>query len=211
MKSANTLSEFLTERIRAVGGMMVLFMLPLTLHGVTFADSAQVESIDTTVENRGVLRQMQDVGITFRVNNMISADEAVNEKAEINVTTVNGIVLLTGSVKNAEDKQWCEDTALRHPNVLKVVNELRVRKHRRFGEIIRDKTLQISVKARLTTKLGDEAPTVHVVTYGRIVYLMGVVSKSVADKASEIASNTSRVERVITIFQFKEEVSDAAS
>ena len=180
----------------------VLLVFPV---GLSHADDAPVESKNPTVEPRGVMQKMEDTSITFRIANLIEHNKDVSDGAEINVTTVNAIVLLTGSVKSAQDKQWCEDTAADHPKVLKVINELKVQKRRNVVGLAKDKALQASVKVRMIAELDDENPTVHVVVYAKTVYLLGVVSHDVADRAVRVARETRSVDRVITIFQFKEE------
>ena len=200
-------SSIVSTRWAAVLGIAVLSIVIFCANGnVSYAQSAEVTTLNPVVENRGVMQQLEDTSITFRVNNLISENNQVMSKSEVNVTTVNGIVLLTGSVKNAQDKHWCEQVANNHPKVLKVINELKVRKQRSLLNIGRDKALQASVKFRIIRELDAESPTVHVVTYDKVVYLMGVVSKDVADRAANVASSTKKVDRVITIFQFKKDV-----
>ena len=200
-------SSIVSTRWAAVLGIAVLSIVIFCANGnVSYAQSAEVTTLNPVVENRGVMQQLEDTSITFRVNNLISENNQVMSKSEVNVTTVNGIVLLTGSVKNAQDKYWCEQVASSHPKVLKVINELKVRKQRSLLNIGRDKALQASVKFRIIRELDAESPTVHVVTYDKVVYLMGVVSKDVADRAANVASSTKKVDRVITIFQFKKDV-----
>ena len=200
-------SSIVSPRWAAAVGIAVLSIVVLSANSsVSYAQGAEVESMNPVVENRGVMQQLEDTSITFRVNNLISENNQVMSKSEVNVTTVNGIVLLTGSVKNAQDKHWCEQVANNHPKVLKVINELKVRKQRSLLNIGRDKALQASVKFRIIRELDAESPTVHVVTYDKVVYLMGVVSKDVADRAANVASSTKKVDRVITIFQFKKDV-----
>ena len=185
---------------------VVMLVFPV---GLSHADDAPVESRNPTVEPRGVMQKMEDTSITFRIANLIKHNKEVSDKAEINVTTVNAIVLLTGNVKSAQDKQWCEDTAAEHPKVLKVINELKVQKRRNVVALAKDKALQTSVKVRMIAELVDENPTVHVVVYAKTVYLMGVVSQDVADRAVRVARETRSVDRVITIFQFREEKEDS--
>lgn len=179
----------------------ILVLLPVA----SLADEAPVESMNPTVEARGVMQKMEDTAITFRVSNLIEHNKEVSDGTEINVTTVNAIVLLTGNIKNAEDKRWCEETVASHPKVRKVINELKVQKMRDVVALAKDKALQASVKVRVVAELDAESPTVHVIVYGKTVYLMGVVSRDVADRAVQVARKTRSVDRVITIFQFKEE------
>lgn len=202
--SRNSIFDYLGCSPTLVSAIFAAVMLVFPV-GLSHADDAPVESKNPTVEPRGVMQKMEDTSITFRIANLIKHNKEVSDKAEINVTTVNAIVLLTGNVKSAQDKQWCEDTAAEHPKVLKVINELKVQKRRNVVALAKDKALQTSVKVRMIAALVDENPTVHVVVYAKTVYLMGVVSRDVADRAVRVARETRSVDRVITIFQFKEE------
>ena len=182
--------------------------LVVTKTPVAVADDAPVESRDVYVEPRGVIRKLQDTTITFKISNVIVANESVSTGAQVNVTTVNSIVLLTGNVKTAGDKQWCESAAKEFQQVRKVINELKVQKQRSLWQVTKDKALQTKTKFRLVKALGDDSPTVSVVVYRGTVYLMGVVSKNVAEQATELARTTKSVERVITIFEFKKDTKD---
>lgn len=210
MNSARLLAETSCGSIRLIRGAIasVLLLMPIA---ALLADDAPVESKNPTVERRGVLQKMEDTSITFRVSNLIEFNKEVSDKADVNVTTVNGIVLLSGSVATAQDKQWSEETARSHPKVQKVVNELKVRGHRSAFALARDKALQVAVKFRLVNELDEESPTVHVIAYDKVIYLMGVVSESVAERAAKVARQTKKVDRVITIFQFKEDDSNSNS
>ena len=158
------------------------------------------------VESRSVTKKVEDSSITFRLSNLIKKNAPeLGSDTQVNVTTVNGVVLLTGSVENAKAKNWVEDLANEHPYVRKVVNEIRVEKSRTPLALGKDKILQISVKHRLSRALKKASPLVHVVVYRKTVYLMGVVSEEVAQRAAKIAQNTKRSERVVTVFELKTE------
>ncbi len=196
---------FGAPRTALCSALLLCFLVLLCQLDTAWADNAPVDVRNPVVESRGVMQKMEDTSITFRVSNLIELNKEVSDKAEVNVTTVNGIVLLTGSVRTAQDKQWCEDTAREHPKVQKVINELKVRKHRNALDIAKDKALQIATKFRVVRELDEESPTVHVIVYDKTVYLMGVVSKSVAERAADVARKTKSAQRVITIFQFKKD------
>ena len=161
---------------------------------------------EKSVEPRTVTKKIEDSSITFRLSNMIKKNTPeLGSDTQVNVTTVNGVVLLTGSVENAKAKNWVDDLANEHPYVRKVVNEIRVEKSRTPLALGKDKILQISVKHRLSRALKETSPLVHVVVYRKTVYLMGVVSEEIAQRAAKIAQNTKRSERVVTVFELKTE------
>ena len=166
--------------------------------------SLELAQSDSLPPSRTLTQKMADTAITFRLGNLIEANKALSDKAEVNLTTVNGIVLITGTVKSAADKNWIDDISNKHRNVRKVVNELNVGKYRKALELASDKTLQISVKYRLSINLKKNSPRVHVVVYRKVVYLMGVVTPEIGTLAAETAQNTSNARRVVTIFEYLE-------
>ncbi|MDE0309645.1 MAG: BON domain-containing protein [Acidiferrobacterales bacterium] len=173
-------------------GILMLFSI---------AGFAQTEK---PVESRTITKKIEDSSITFRLSNLIARQTPeLGADTQVNVTTVNGVVLLTGSVESAQAKEQVESLVEEHPYVRKVVNEIRVEKSRSPLVLGRDKILQMSVKHRISRELKKNSPTVHVVVYRKTVYLMGVVSEEVAEQAAKIAQNTRRSERVITVFELK--------
>ena len=175
--------------------------IAIVLTCTTFANSqAQTESDN---KGRSAIQMLSDTEATFTISNILNKNEGLGEHAFINVTTVNGIVLLVGSVGNASEKKWVEGVAEGHQNVRKVVNELRVEKARNVLEIGKDKLIQVSAKHRIATEL-KESPRIHIIIHRKVIYLMGIVTQEIADKASELARTTKNVERVVSIFETKE-------
>ena len=176
--------------------------IAIVLTCTTFANSqAQTESDNT---GRSAIQMLSDTEATFTISNILNKNEGLGKHAFVNVTTVNGIVLLVGSVGNASEKKWVESVAEDHQNVRKVVNELRVEKARNVLEIGKDKLIQVSVKHRISTELEENSPRIHVIVHRKFIYLMGVVTQEIAELASEIARTTRNVERVVSIFEIKE-------
>ena len=179
-------------------------VLPFTFSFMLLFALAGFAQTEKPVEPRGVTQKMEDSSITFRLSNLITKNKSeLGPDTQVNVTTVNGVVLLTGAVENADAKEWVENLVNQHPHVRKVVNELRVEGIRNPLALGKDKILQISVKTRLSSELKKKSPTVHVVVYRKTVYLMGVVTEDIAEMAAKIAQNTKGSERVVTVFEFR--------
>ena len=158
-------------------------------------------------KGRTVIQMIEDTESTFKISNLLGKNKGLAEHSHINVTTIYGIVLLTGSVSNARDKKWVEGIAEEQPNTRKVINELRVEKVRNPLELGEDKFLQLSVKHRISRKLKELSPLVHIIVHRRTVYLMGVVTPEIAEISAKIARTTYLAERVVKIFEIKEPVS----
>ena len=176
--------------------------IAIVLTCIIFANSQAQTGPDN--KGRSAIQMLSDTEATFTIKNLLNKNGGLGEHAFINVTTVNGIVLLVGSVGNASEKKWVEGVAEGHQNVRKVVNELRVEKARNVLEIGKDKLVQVSVKHRISSQLKEYSPHIHIIVHRKIVYLMGVVTPDIAEMASEIARTTRNVERVVKIFEIKE-------
>ena len=174
----------------------------IVLTCITFANSQAQTGPDN--KGRSAIQMLSDTEATFTISNILHKNKDLGEHAFVNVTTINGIVLLVGSVGNASEKKWVEGVAEDHQNVRKVVNELKVEKARNVLEIGKDKLVQVSVKHRISKELEEYSPNIHIIVHRKIVYLMGIVTPDIAEMASEIARTTRNVERVIKIFEIKE-------
>ena len=156
---------------------------------------------DTTGSKGSLARYLMDKGITFRIKTQANSKEDWMAKSDVNVTTLNGIVLLTGSVKTAEAKLWVEEVSENQEEVRDVVNEIKVGKARGLIKKLRDKTTQTRVKTRITKDIKDYSASIKVVVSYKVVYLMGKIPPDIAEIATEIASKTKNVKRVVTIFE----------
>lgn len=124
------------------------------------------------------------------------------EDAHINVTSHNGIVLLTGQVANAELKQQAAAVADKLKKVRKVHNELSIGEASSMLTRSNDSWLSTKVKSRLSLNEQLDASRIKVVTEKGVVYLMGLVSKSESDIAARVTSETKGVQKVVRVFEY---------
>jgi osmotically-inducible protein OsmY len=124
-----------------------------------------------------------------------------DDRAHINTTSYNRMVLLTGDVSNDADKTTAEQVVARIDNVVSVVNELRVGPPNSFKETSNDVLITTKVKASLVDAKDLLAHSIKVVTHRNVVYLMGRVSEREATRAAEIARGVSGVAKVIRVFE----------
>jgi osmotically-inducible protein OsmY len=124
-----------------------------------------------------------------------------DDRARINTTSYNRMVLLTGEVPNDADKITAEQTVARIDNVLSVVNELSIGPSNTFSEKTKDAFVTTKVKASLVDAKDLFANSIKVVTHRGVVYLMGRVTEREATRASEIARGVSGVVKVVRVFE----------
>ena len=124
-------------------------------------------------------------------------------RAHASVTSYNGIVLLTGEVPDEAARRDIVDFAKRTDRVRAVQDEMVVARPSEIGSRTNDAYLTSVVKTRFL-EAGDRFSTTHVkvVTDRGVVYLMGMVRRTEADAAAQIAASTRGVARVVKVFEY---------
>ena len=83
-----------------------------------------------------------------------------------------------------------------------IQNELTIGPVTDLGSRSNDTLITSKVKARFVEANRFQINHVKVVTERGVVYLMGVVRRGEGDAASDIASTTSGVQRVVKVFEY---------
>lgn len=126
----------------------------------------------------------------------------LGEESHVNVTSINGNVLLTGEVPNAELKAKAETLAKSITHVKNITNEIVIGMKSSISDRANDTLITSKVKANLVTEKDFPSNAVKVVTEASTVYLMGVVTQKEANLAAEIARNTDGVKKVVKVFEY---------
>lgn len=143
---------------------------------------------------------VEDQGIEVKAGNRIS--EKYGSNTHVNVTSFNLAVLLTGEAPDEATKADVENIVKGVPSVRQVFNELTVGPPSSFGERSNDTYITTKVKSRMVDAQKFHPNHVKVVTEAGVVYLMGIVKHSEADAATDIASTTTGVKRVVRMFEY---------
>lgn len=141
-----------------------------------------------------------DAGLTTKVKAKFAADDTV-KAVQIDVTTQNGVVTLTGNVDSEEAKRRALELARGTEGVRDVVDRISARTGagrgdapatgRSLGERIDDAAITARVKARFADDPAVRALRIDVDTREGIVYLTGNVgSDAERDAAIRIARET---------------------
>ncbi|MBI1395101.1 MAG: BON domain-containing protein [Betaproteobacteria bacterium] len=136
----------------------------------------------------------------------IKAVARINEKfpddTHVNATSYNKVVLLTGEVPSEEVRRQVGDIARGIEGVRIVDNELAVGPVSSLSARSSDTYTTSRVKTRFIDARKFQVNHVKVVTEAGVVYLMGLVTREEARDASEIASTTPDVKKVVTLFEY---------
>jgi len=151
-------------------------------------------------DRRSVGAQTDDEAIELKIANNVGA--GFGDRVHVNVTSYNGIVLLSGEVPTQALKTQIEDIARTTAKVRRVDDEVVVGPVSSIGSRTNDSYITSKVKARFVEQNKFPANLVKVVTERQVVYLMGLVHHSEADAAAQIAATTSGVVRVVKLFEY---------
>ncbi|RFO97209.1 transporter [Rhodoferax lacus] len=142
---------------------------------------------------------VEDNAIQLKARNRI--EDALGERAHINTTSYNRQLLLTGEVPSEQDKQLAEKAASGVENLRNIVNELAVLGNATLTQRSSDALVTSRVKANLFDAKDLFANAFKVTTERGTVYLMGRVTQREANRATEVVSGTSGVQRVVRILE----------
>lgn len=158
-----------------------------------------ITSAVVATDRRTAGAQLEDQGIELRAANRLK--DQMGTRARIAVTSFNRRALLTGEVANENDKRLAEDITKGVDNVVSVFNELGITNSPSFGDKAADGLLTGRVKASMVDSKDIAANSFKVVTNRGTVYLMGLVTKAEADRATDIARNMTNVKRVVRVME----------
>jgi len=151
------------------------------------------------VDRRTIGAQTEDQGIELKAYEALRAHKA--QGGGISVTSFNRRALLTGQVETEGIKERAGAVVAAVENVREVHNELVVAGRSSLGSSVTDTSITTRVKTALLRSSDVPGNSVKVVTEKTTVYLMGIVTSAEAEAAARIASRTSGVARVITVFE----------
>jgi osmotically-inducible protein OsmY len=176
-----------------LGSYLLAGCLPLIVGGAVAGGTL------VATDRRTSGAQLEDEGIELRSVNRLR--DAFLERVHINVTSYNRQVLLTGEVPSEADKARAQEIVSRVENVRSIVNELGVLGNATLTSRSSDALVTGRVKAAFVDAKDLYANAFKVVTERGTTHLMGRVTQREATRATEIARNTSGVQRVVRVFE----------
>jgi len=153
-------------------------------------------------DKRSTRSMVDDQVIEAKTKDKIYADTEIAKKIHINVTSYNGVVLLTGETLSRSLRTHVINITRHIDNVRRVHNEIRVADLTGLGSRTNDSWITSKVKTQMLAAKGFKSPQIKVTTETGTVYIMGLVTKEAGNQAAEIARNVSGVKRVVKLFEY---------
>lgn len=145
---------------------------------------------------------VDDQAIEIKAATALKSDRDIYNKAHINVTSYNGIVLMTGEAPSEALRKRAADLVRGVGEVRRLHNEVAIAAPSSLMARSSDTVITGKVKAKLIGTRGFDSTRVKVVTERGVVYLMGLVTRAEADIATDAARQTDGVQRVVKIFEY---------
>lgn len=122
--------------------------------------------------------------------------------SHVNVTSFNGVVLISGQVATEPTRQEAESIVSQVRKIRRIHNELTITSPTSSLTRASDTWITAKIKANM---LGDDrvdATRIKVVTENGVVYLMGLVSQQEADDAINLVRTVNGIQKIVKIFEY---------
>ena len=188
---------FTTLKLTLAGGLLALLGGCATVLDATHDGPIQP---DPGERSFGTYIDDQQLETITRVNLRKAHPEL--KESNIDVTSFNGVVLLTGQVSDNDLRNLAGRTAQQVHSVRQVYNEIQVRGTTSVLARTSDTWLTTKVKGALLADKEVDSGRIKVVTENGVVYLMGLLTRQEAENAAEKTRTVGGVQKVVKAVEY---------
>ncbi|MDT8388225.1 MAG: BON domain-containing protein [Thiogranum sp.] len=191
----------MTKRWLALGILLNTTLLLSACAPVMFGGVATTASVAHDRRTTGSV--IEDQAIELRVGKALR-DAGIHRQAHVNITSYNGIVLLSGEAPTEELRSRIGEFARRDEKARRVHNEIVLAAPSSFMTRSSDALLTTRVKAALLSVRVDgfDATRVKVVSENGTVFLMGLLHHAEAAAVTGEAQSIGGVQRIVKLFEY---------
>ena len=172
---------------------------------MTATKAMAAASASFAADRRTVGTIVEDESIEWKLRATLHDAGLTGGDSNVNVTSYNRVVLLTGQTPDEEKKARAGDHALRVAEVRAVHNELTVGPPVPLGVRTSDSAITARVKLALAKSGAPRAGTnVKVVTENGVVFLMGLLPREVGATVTKTAQTIGGVRQIVRLFEYRE-------
>ena len=153
-------------------------------------------------DKRSVKTAYQDNDIEYQAMNLIQKNTELANQSRISVTSFNHVLLLVGETPKSTYRTQAEAAVKNIPNVKRVVNQITIGQPISLSTQSNDSWITTQAKSKMLATSGLSTTQIKVVTENSIIYLMGIVTPKEGTLASQVASQVSGVQKVVTAFEY---------
>jgi osmotically-inducible protein OsmY len=157
----------------------------------------------TAADRRTTGTVVEDNAIELKAQEAIYTDDRLKKQVHVNVTSYNGIVLLTGEAPTTEMSDAVVSHVQQIPKVRQIHNEITIAPPSNLSDRSQDSWITTKVKAIHFGNKEVNGLNIKVVTEHRVVYLMGMVSQPEGDAATHLAREIEGVSQIVKMFEYQ--------
>ena len=146
--------------------------------------------------------QVDDEILEEKVAQNLNNDAQLKTETRINVVVYNGKVLLIGQAPNYTAAETAKNIAAGVDGVKEVVNEILTGEVIRASQVAIDSWITTTIKSKLLLNGEVKTTEVKVITENGEVFLIGKLSHTQADAATEVARNVRGVSKVVKVITY---------
>jgi len=193
-----------TQKALRLGLASVFSVILLSGCVTALVATVAIATIDIIHDRRTVGEYIDDGAIEVTSRNILVSNPEFRKTSHVKTQSWNGILLLTGEIDNERIKPELVNRLRSIKGVRQVVDETTITGKTKLWARTNDAWITSKVKSRLVLKTGLKANRVKVVTTRGSVYLMGIVTRDEADRATELTQTVRGVKRVVKVFEYQE-------
>ena len=183
--------------------LLVAIAILITSCATILVETTGEQGISEDPAERTAGARVEDQSIETKVIVNMKSQEPEFRKANFNVISHNGVVLLVGQVVSNELKNKASEIASQASSKIKRIhNELEIAGKTSLIARSNDAWIATKVRTLMLTNSGVPSRQIRVVAENGAVYLMGLINQSNGDNAARLARNVSGVTRVVKVFEY---------
>lgn len=187
--------------VRPLAAVLLAAATLTSLQGcVGLAVGTAVVGTLAATDRRTLGAQTEDKAILFKGQS--AASRVAGQAGNVNVTSFNRKVLLTGEVRDEAMKAEVERQIAAIDGVQSIVNDLQAIPQSSLSTRSNDTLITGKVKASFVDARDLFANSIKVVTERGVVYLMGIVTQREGNRAADVASRVGGVQKVVKMFDY---------
>ena len=166
---------------------------------------AQLQGCAELSDERSITQQMEDNSLSSMALKKVNELNINTKEIQISFFSNSGYLLLVGQVKSQQIKNAIETKLETLTQAKEIYNQLRISKPIGFAQQTQDGWITAKIKSQFASDEAINPFQIKVVTENSEVFLIGTVTKKMANTATYIARHVNGVKQVNRVFQLIDE------
>ncbi|MFA5959646.1 MAG: BON domain-containing protein [Tatlockia sp.] len=192
--------EELVHRMKRQGGMLFAVLVSSALLSGCYGSLWTGATI--LYDRHTVYKKVNDYQLGANANHALYDDWMFKRKdCTIELAVLNGDILLLGHVANAALRHEAQARIARLNGIRRLINQITINENSGHNTVV-DSWITTKIRSRIFADAEIDPKAFKIITFNKIVYLMGDVRPKEALRVIEIARTTQGVIRVVKLLKY---------